>query len=326
MAILRRGALVTIITMVVLAIPAASSAPATSSADLKVQIKRVRAGLNTVGKNLSAAERDLSFTDAAVAKHRTALADARVRHGILRSAISRRAAEMYRTADTGALQLLASGTELDTVLDRMSYLEQLRRGETEMLEEVEALRRTATAESEALRTARDQAARLRTDLANQQRALQSKLQDLERLSSFLGSRTSARGSRSGGRGLVCPVIGLQYVSNNYGDPRPGGPHTGVDISAHHGRPAVAALPGTIVDTPYGGWIGIGIILRDLVGNEWWYAHLSSENVRVGQRVAAGEYIGRVGCTGTCYGAHLHFEYHPGGGGPSNPYSFVSAAC
>jgi murein DD-endopeptidase MepM/ murein hydrolase activator NlpD len=36
-------------------------------------------------------------------------------------------------------------------------------------------------------------------------------------------------------------------------------------------------------------------------------------VRPGQRVRAGRRIGAVGCTGSCDGAHLHFEMYAGRG-------------
>jgi murein DD-endopeptidase MepM/ murein hydrolase activator NlpD len=73
-------------------------------------------------------------------------------------------------------------------------------------------------------------------------------------------------------------------------------------------------------------MGIGVIIRDAGGNEWWYAHLSRKYVRVGDRLAGGELLGRVGCSGHCTGPHLHFEYHPGGGDPRNPYRILRAAC
>ncbi len=43
-----------------------------------------------------------------------------------------------------------------------------------------------------------------------------------------------------------------------------------------------------------------------------YAHLSRITVRQGQRVAQGDNIGAVGCTGTCTGPHLHFEFRDKG--------------
>ena len=38
-----------------------------------------------------------------------------------------------------------------------------------------------------------------------------------------------------------------------------------------------------------------------------YAHQSSIGVGVGQSVKQGQVIGSVGCTGHCFGAHVHFE-------------------
>ena len=38
-------------------------------------------------------------------------------------------------------------------------------------------------------------------------------------------------------------------------------------------------------------------------------------VAAGQRLAAGDRVGQVGCTGSCYGEHLHFEIRDG----ADPY-------
>jgi murein DD-endopeptidase MepM/ murein hydrolase activator NlpD len=43
-----------------------------------------------------------------------------------------------------------------------------------------------------------------------------------------------------------------------------------------------------------------------------YWHLSQIEVTVGQRVRAGEVIGRVGNTGLSTGAHLHWDFWVGG--------------
>lgn len=49
------------------------------------------------------------------------------------------------------------------------------------------------------------------------------------------------------------------------------------------------------------------------GGQWSrYAHLSTIFARPGQKVGAGQSIGRVGSTGNSTGAHLHFEVHGGG--------------
>jgi len=75
-----------------------------------------------------------------------------------------------------------------------------------------------------------------------------------------------------------------------------------------GAPIRAAASGTVTRT---GWIwgGYGISTVISHGGGVWshYAHQSRTQVRVGQRVAAGQVIGRVGSTGHSTGPHLHFE-------------------
>ena len=61
--------------------------------------------------------------------------------------------------------------------------------------------------------------------------------------------------------------------------------------------------------------GNAVRLQDFVASE-------------GQSVSAGELIAHNGDTGNARGTtpHIHFEYHPGGGGPVNPYPMLKAVC
>lgn len=320
--IARAAAIVT--TMALMVLPA-TPADALTSKDIAARISSLKGSIQKVGARLDRAERALQEATAAINDHQRKLAQAQARRASLREAIAKRATQLYMFA-TGMEGRFTD--DLDLYVARMTYLEQISVGERGVLEEVRAISLHAAEESKALRAARLRASRQTKELDDRRDELFSKLREMEQLQRYLAAvspRGSLRGSRSA-RGTICPLTGYHYISNNFGDPRPGGPHTGTDIAAPYGTPARALLPGTIVGVPRGGWIGIGIILRDATGTEWWYAHMSSASVSVGEHVSQGEFIGRVGCSGNCSGPHLHFEWHPGGGAPRDPYRLLAAAC
>ncbi|TQE26221.1 M23 family metallopeptidase [Streptomyces ipomoeae] len=91
-----------------------------------------------------------------------------------------------------------------------------------------------------------------------------------------------------------------------------GYHTGLDFAAPTGTLIKAVHSGTITQAGWDGSYGYKTVLTLDDGTELWYAHQSSIGVSVGQKVATGDVIGRVGATGNVTGAHLHLEVHPGG--------------
>jgi len=112
------------------------------------------------------------------------------------------------------------------------------------------------------------------------------------------------------------------VSSPFGmrrDPFTGKPrfHRGIDIAAPAGTPVVAALPGTVVVAGREGGYGNTVMVEHEGGLRTRYAHLSSIDVRVGDRVTSDDVLGAVGSTGRSTGAHLHFEVIRMGK-PTNP--------
>ena len=84
-------------------------------------------------------------------------------------------------------------------------------------------------------------------------------------------------------------------------------HDGVDIGAPTGTPIAAFAGGTVTYAGPRGGYGNVVIVEHAGGLETRYAHQSAIDVVVGQRVEAGQVVGRVGATGTATGPHLHFE-------------------
>lgn len=86
-----------------------------------------------------------------------------------------------------------------------------------------------------------------------------------------------------------------------------GRHRGVDVAAPIGTPIRASRAGRVRHAGRYYEYGLTVILDHGGGVSTLYGHASAVLVRVGQAVAAGEVIARVGCTGRCTGPHVHFE-------------------
>ncbi len=113
-----------------------------------------------------------------------------------------------------------------------------------------------------------------------------------------------------------PCVGA--ISSYYGAHRAysDGPytsyHSGVDFRAPGGTPVYAPAAGTVV-------LADALTVRGnvvLIDHGWGvltgYWHLSTIEAQMGQRVARGEMVGKVGNTGLSTGAHLHWEVWVGG--------------
>lgn len=103
-----------------------------------------------------------------------------------------------------------------------------------------------------------------------------------------------------------------------------GYHTGLDFAAPTGTLIKAIHSGTITEAGWAGSYGYRTILTLDDGTELWFCHQSSISVSVGQKVATGDVIGRVGATGNVTGPHLHLEVHPGGGSAIDPMAWLQS--
>ncbi len=137
------------------------------------------------------------------------------------------------------------------------------------------------------------------------------------ISTFEPTRVAlAATSCSGSRASVWPLngkitsdFGFRLVPDGEGSEN----HTGVDIAADDGTPVQAAASGTVTFAERSGNYGLLVKVKHAGEDaETWYGHLSAFAVHAGDRVQAGDTIGKVGSTGRSTGPHLHFEYRVNG--------------
>ena len=84
-------------------------------------------------------------------------------------------------------------------------------------------------------------------------------------------------------------------------------HSGIDLAAPMGTTYYAVADGVVTRAGYNGGYGYEIEINHGGGIVSAYGHSSALLVKVGDKVVAGQPIGKVGDTGYSFGPHLHFE-------------------
>jgi Peptidase family M23 len=163
-------------------------------------------------------------------------------------------------------------------------------------------------------------------------------------SGLLAGTTAARGDST--KPIVFPVLGATHYSDDFGQPRAGGAHQGIDILAAKRSLALAAEAGKIKFWTTSATAGCMLYLYGASGTTYYYIHLNNDltrnndnrgkcvagtayapGLKDGAKVAAGQPVGFVGNSGDANGlhAHLHFEVHPNGGKAVDGYPYLQAA-
>ena len=89
-------------------------------------------------------------------------------------------------------------------------------------------------------------------------------------------------------------------------------HLGFDLAVTANVPIVSSQRGVVVHASDLGIYGNCVIVDHGMGVQSLYAHLSSIEVNVGDKVEKGQQLGRSGMTGLAGGDHLHFTMLVGG--------------
>lgn len=106
-------------------------------------------------------------------------------------------------------------------------------------------------------------------------------------------------------------------------------HSGVDLVPGEGTRIAAVAEGTVVEAGYFGDLGQHVMIRHDVDGETVtsvYGHMiaGSSSLQVGDHVALGQEVGKVGDTGESTGAHLHFGILDAAGTPEDPLAWMRA--
>jgi murein DD-endopeptidase MepM/ murein hydrolase activator NlpD len=307
--------------------------PALQAAPLEDARRRQRA----LKADLEAATAGLQAAEAALAKAEDQLA-----YDKGRAALAGQAAAMYRS---GGLAIADALLDQDPALvpGRVEMATVLVTRNAQLIEDAQvagdayrsALGRV-TRGYERAKELRDQAraavAKLEAGLEEAQ-AVEARLVRLEQRRRAAAKVTPAAAPAPAGGGSApgssCILERPYSYVDSWGAARSGGrSHQGTDVMAPHGARVFAIVNGVVSRESSSSNGGIQLYLQGDNGIEYFYAHLSGYAVSTGIRVRAGQLIAYNGQTGNArYTApHVHFEVHPGGGAPVNPYPYLRRVC
>jgi murein DD-endopeptidase MepM/ murein hydrolase activator NlpD len=214
-------------------------------------------------------------------------------------------------------------TEREDLAGELADLEREKKEQADAVGNLRKRRSTALAEVERLtKLAREQQARAAREAQRAQLSVPRRGADAP---AAPAPNASPRAPVVSSGDWLCPVAGPHAFSNDYGAARGGGrSHEGNDILASRGTPIVASVGGSVRhhDASLG---GRSYYLAGNDGVTYFGTHM--DGYGASGKVSAGTVIGYVGDDGDAKGTpHLHFEMHPGGGGPVNPYSTLQKYC
>lgn len=278
---------------------------------LTTLVRRLRAQRVALGERLSAQYR----------RGDPSVVQILVQSGSLSSAISAKE-NLERTVVQDGRLIDATRADAKDSLHTRNTIQQKRRevwrNEQRVAEAEAEVRVTVTrvtAERDNLVAAKDARRQLLNRVVGDRRELETEARDLRARSLKLANEIRTQSASlpssvpvSGNGTFSWPVNGP--VVSGFGW-RWGRMHEGVDIAVGTGVPIGAAADGTVIVAGWtGGYGNLVVVSHGTLSTA--YGHMSQINVSVGQHVSRGQTLGAVGCTGHCFGPHVHFEVRVNG--------------
>ena len=328
---------------------------------LEGRVGDVSARLTTLESDLALHQRKLDRLTALFRLETKRYLFLRRQYSLALARLNARVVAVYEQGNVDSVDVILGASNLADLVDRLDYVNQVGAADERIAtsvgrakeaaraarEATRKLRGVVAGETRAVRARTEQVRAIRNELVSSRQQLVaarstkrvslvkvrasereevSEAQALEQVSAALGAQIQAAQSASSytppasrsASGFIWPVSGP--VTSPFGM-RWGRMHTGIDIGVPYGTPIRAAASGQVI---YAGWMdGYGnlVFIDHGRGISTGYAHQSSIAVSNGQAVTQGQVIGYVGCTGHCFGPHLHFEVRVNGT-PVDPLAYL----
>jgi peptidoglycan DL-endopeptidase CwlO len=328
---------------------------------LQGEIRGLQDRQNRIQTSLDAKRAELFATQDKLEKAKDRLARLKVYLARAQKVLAQRLVQMYKDGEPDALTVVLESNGFADLLERTQFLDRITNQDNQIITRVRTLKAQTTRQANqlaalqkqqkaaaiAIEARRNQVAAVKGKLVSSRSDLQSardgrqvilsrvrstrhRLEgDLSKMQAQVAAQLrAAQASAAPGAGpirrgtgsMIWPVNGP--ITSPFCERRAWEAcHPGVDIGVPAGTPIRAADSGRVVIAGWVGGYGNYTCIQHTASLSSCYGHQSVIKVSVGQNVSQGQVIGLVGCTGLCFGDHLHFEVRINGA-VTNPLNYL----
>jgi murein DD-endopeptidase MepM/ murein hydrolase activator NlpD len=326
---------------------------------LQGEIRGLQDRQNRIQVSLDAKRRELYSTQDKLEKAKDRLARLKVYLAKAQKVLAARLVQMYKDGEPDVLTVVLESDGFEDLLERTQFLDRITNQDNQIITKVRTLKAQTTKQTKelarlqkqqkaaaaAIELRRNQVSAVKGRLVSSRSDLQSardgrqvilsrvrstrhRLEgDLSKMQAQVAAqlRQAQQGPAAGpirrGTGsMIWPVNGP--ITSPFCERRAWEScHPGIDIGVPAGTPIRAADSGRVVIAGWTGGYGNYTCIQHTASLSSCYGHQSAILVHVGQNVSQGQVIGRVGCTGLCFGDHLHFEVRINGA-VTNPLNYL----
>lgn len=326
---------------------------------LQGSITRLQQRQDSIQADLDVKQAQLTRIQTALRQQRSRLAKLRARLEVSRRILALRLAEIYKADSPDIVTVILSSKGFADLIERGEFMQRINDQDQRVITSVKADRdRTKVAADRldklenrqrkittAIQARRDEVARVKGRLVSTREGWDSaRAQKADALASVRETRQQAQEDVKALQREQAKIEGTIQNSSSSGGPTTGsgqlmwpvnGPitspfcerraweacHPGIDIGVGTGTPIHAADSGRVILAAWTGGYGNYTCIQHTSTLSTCYGHQSRYAVSAGQTVSKGQVIGYVGCTGLCFGAHLHFEVRINGS-VTNPLNYL----
>src|SRR6478609_7458815 len=323
---------------------------------LQSSIGRLEARQRAAESDLSAKRDELYKIQDDLRTQRRRLVRLKARLAQARAALAQRLTELYQADAPDLVTVVMSSKGFSQLLERGEFMQRISEQDQQIIKLVRSAKADATSLSQKLaklearqqkvtqivQQRRDEIAQVKQGLINtrvglagtradkrnalshvqtERKQLEGNLSDLK--AQQAAGSLPAGAIKKGNGSMIWPVNGP--ITSQFCERRAWEAcHPGIDIGVPTGTPIRAAAGGKVTlqqSAAASGGYGNYTCISHTSTLSTCYAHQSAFKVSLGQSVSQGQVIGISGCTGLCFGPHLHFEVRINGS-VTNPLNYL----